>query len=95
MKRRNWTTEEKLAVVLEGLNQRRSVAEICREHEISQTIYYRWRDRFLEGARNGLENGSADEKAHRAEIERLEKIIGKQAIEMDMLKKTQTMFKGR
>lgn len=95
MKRRNWTTEEKLAVVLEGLNQRRSVAEICREHEISQTIYYRWRDKFLEGARNGLENGSADEKAHRAEIERLQKIIGKQTIQIEILKKTEELLKGR
>ena len=54
MKRSNWTTEEKLAVVLEGLNGRKSVSEICREHQISQTLYYRWRDKFLEGARSGL-----------------------------------------
>jgi transposase-like protein len=95
MRRRNWSTEEKQAIVLEGLRGMRSVAEICREHQISQTLYYRWRDKFLEGARNGLENGSADEKAHRAEIERLQKIIGKQTIEIDILKKTQSMFKGR
>jgi len=95
MKRRNWTTEEKLAVVLEGLNQRKSVAEICREHEISQTLYYRWRDRFLEGARKGLENGGPDEKAYRSEIERLEKLIGKQAIQIEILKKTESLLKGR
>jgi transposase-like protein len=95
MRRRNWSTEEKQTIVLEGLRGMRSVAEICREHQISQTLYYRWRDKFLEGARNGLENGSADEKTHRAEIERLQKIIGKQTIEIEILKKTQSMFKGR
>ncbi len=36
MKKRNWVVEEKLAIVLEGLKEKRSVAEICREHQISQ-----------------------------------------------------------
>jgi hypothetical protein len=29
---------------MEGLKEKRSVADICREHTISQTLYYRWRD---------------------------------------------------
>jgi len=53
MKQRKWTVEEKLAIVLEGLKEKRSVAEICREHKISQTLYYRWRDRFLESGKKG------------------------------------------
>jgi len=48
MKQRKWTAEEKLAIVLEGLKEKRSVVDICREHKISQTLYYRWRDKFLE-----------------------------------------------
>ncbi len=48
MKLRKWSSEEKMAIVLEGLKGEKSVAEICREHQISQTLYYRWRDRFLE-----------------------------------------------
>ena len=48
MKQRKWTAEEKLAIVMESLKEKRSVADICREHKISQTLYYRWRDRFLE-----------------------------------------------
>ena len=95
MKRSNWTTEEKLSVVLEGLNGSKSVSEICREHGISQTLYYRWRDKFLEGARSGLENGSSDDKAHRSEVERLQKLIGKQAIQLEILKKTEELVKGR
>ncbi len=41
MKARKWTAEEKMAIVLEDLKEKRSVAEICREHKISQTLYYR------------------------------------------------------
>jgi len=35
MRKRRWTAEEKLEIVLEGLKERKSVAEICREHQIS------------------------------------------------------------
>jgi len=95
MKRRNFSVEEKLAIVLEGLRERRSVAEICREHQISQALYYRWRDKFLEGGRKGLENGGVEENGYRAEIERLQKIIGKQAIQIEILKKTEDLFRTR
>jgi len=60
MKQRKRTGEEKLAIVLEGLKGRRSVADICREHKISQTLYYRWRDKFLEGGKKALVNGAGD-----------------------------------
>ncbi|WP_268766434.1 transposase [Kosmotoga arenicorallina] len=51
------STEEKMAIILEGLRREKNVSQICREHGISQAQYYKWRDRFLEGAKEGLENG--------------------------------------
>jgi len=92
MKKRNWSVEEKLAIVLEGLKEKRPVAEICRQHRISQTLYYRWRDKFLEGGKKGLVNGAGDDNAYKAEIEKLQKIIGKQAIQIEILKKTAELF---
>ena len=92
MKKRNWSVEEKLAIVLEGLKEKRSVAEICRQHRISQTLYYRWRDKFLEGGKKGLINGAGDDNAYKAEIEKLQKIIGKQTIQIEILKKTAELF---
>ena len=84
MKLRKWSSEEKMAIVLEGLKGEKSIAEICREHQISQTLYYRWRDRFLEAGQKGLSNGGGeDEKASQAQIEELEKIIGRQTIAID------------
>jgi len=92
MKPRKWTVEEKLEIVLEGLKEKKPIAEICREHQISQTLYYRWRDKFLEGGKRALVNGALDENAHKAEIDRLQKIIGKQAIQIEILKKTEDLF---
>lgn len=95
MKQRRWTAEEKVAIVMEGLKEKRSVADICREHKISQTLYYRWRDKFLEGGKKGLVNGAGDDNIYKAEIEKLQKIIGKQAIQIEILKKTEELFGTR
>ena len=40
----------------------KSVAKICREHQISQNRYYRWRDKFLEGGKNALTFGAPSKK---------------------------------
>lgn len=95
MKTRKWTPEEKLAIVMEGLKGVKSVSEICREHQISQTLYYRWRDKFLEGGKKALTNRDSDSNAYKAEIERLQKIIGKQAVVIEVLKKTEDLFGTR
>ena len=84
--------EEKLAIVLEGIKEKRSVSDVCREHQISQTLYYRWRDKFLEAGKKGLINGAGDDNVYRVEIEKLQKIIGKQAIQIEILKKTEGLF---
>ena len=91
MKQRKWTTEEKLAILMEGFRGQRSVVEICREHQISQSQYYKWRDKFLEGGKRALSNGVSDENIYKAEIEKLQKIIGKQAIQIEILKKTEEL----
>ncbi|QKI82584.1 transposase [Kroppenstedtia eburnea] len=40
--------------MLEGLKQNRSISEVCRDHQISQALYYQWRDAFLDGVKAGL-----------------------------------------
>ena len=95
MKLRKWGADEKLAIVMEGLKEKRSVTDICRGHKISQTLYYRWRDKFLEAGKRGLVNGVSDDNAYKAEIERLQKIIGKQGIQIEILKKTEELFGKR
>ena len=50
-KYRSFSPYQKLAVVLAGLRGERSVKEICRQHEISETLYYGWCDQLLEAAK--------------------------------------------
>ena len=92
MSYRKWTPIQKMAIILEGLKSQSTVAEICRNHGISQTQYYKWRDHFLEGAKQHLSgkantNGSPD----KAKITELERIIGRQTISIEILKKIQNL----
>jgi len=92
MSYRKWTPAQKMAVVLEGLKSQSTVAEICRQHGISQTQYYKWRDLFFEGAKQRLSgkangNGSPD----KAKIKELERIIGRQTVTIEILKKIQDL----
>jgi transposase len=89
MKRRKIDAETKMAAVLEGLRGESSIADICRKYQISESLYYRWRDKFLEAGSRALvvRNGADPEYAAKAKISELERIIGKQAVQIEILKK--------
>ena len=46
MKRKKWKSKEKLEIVLEGLKNQCSVAELCNRYGIKQSMYYKWRDQL-------------------------------------------------
>ena len=51
---RSWTAKQNVEIVLAGMRGDRAVKEVCREHEISETLYYAWREKLLEGGREAL-----------------------------------------
>ena len=51
--RRQFSAEEKIRIVLEGLRGEESIAELCRREGIVQNLYYRWSKDFLEAERSG------------------------------------------
>lgn len=81
--------EEKLSIILEGLKGESTVSEICTKYGVSQAWYYKLRDKFLEGGKKALtQNGfSGTNKLEKAKIEELEKVIGRQTVEIQILKK--------
>jgi transposase-like protein len=83
MKRRTWDANTKAMVVLEGLKGK-SVAEICNEHQISQSLYYQWRDQFLAHAAKPFEVQHHTKKEARLEREnaRLKKLVGELLLEL-------------
>jgi transposase len=45
-------------MVLAGLRNETSVAELCRQYGVSDVMYYKWKKAFLEGGLNGLKGNS-------------------------------------
>jgi len=83
------TAEEKLAIVLEGLKGVSTVSDLCRKYGLSQAVYYKWRDKFLEGGKKGLMNSGQLSLVNpdKSKLEEYEKVIGRQTIEIQILKK--------
>ena len=67
-KYRSWTAQQKIEIVLAGLRGDRTVKEVCREHEIAETLYYGWRDKLLERGREAL--AGKDERNGEKELRR-------------------------
>lgn len=83
MKRRDWDGKSKARIVLEGI-QGRSVASICSEYQISQSMYYRWRDTFLANAAQAFETTAVNRREERllSENQKLKQAVGELTLEL-------------
>jgi transposase len=86
-KYRTWTVQQKLQIVLAGLRGDRSVAEVCREHQISENLFYTWREKLLEGGSERL--SGKEERTELAELRKrvreLERALGRKTYELEIL----------
>lgn len=90
--RRTFTAQQRLEIVLEGLRDGSSVSEVCRRHQLSPTVYYRWRDQLFAHADRLFSKtdpgvGERD-AAHEQEVTRLQAVIAELTAENLALKKT-------
>jgi transposase len=83
---RSWTAEQKLEIVLAGLRGDRSVREVCRAHEISDTLFSAWRDKLLEGGREALagKEERSGERELRRKVRALERALGRKTYELEI-----------
>jgi putative transposase len=84
MKKRKWTAQQKLQIVLEGMSGKVPLGELCTRHQISQTQYYQWRDRLMKDGAKVFERGGPDQEAERLnrEVHKLKAIIGDLTVEL-------------
>lgn len=87
--KKKWSDEQKLKVVLDALSGQYSQAEIARNHQVHPSQVKTWTDIFIERAPRVFSMSGLSEKDNpHKRIEELEKIIGKQTVELMVLKKT-------
>ena len=48
-RRRRYTPEEKVAIIRKHLLDGVGVSDLCDEHQLNPTVYYRWQKEFFEG----------------------------------------------
>ena len=84
MKRRKWSSEQKLKIVLEGLSGQIEIGKLCNKYQISQALYYRWRDQLLSHGHQAFETKNITKKEEHLEDENryLKQIIGDLTIEL-------------
>jgi transposase len=91
--RRSFTPQFKAEVVLELLTGRQSAAQLCREHQLSPNLLTVWKQTYLERLPVIFQ---AEEQRGREQtrIAELEQIIGRQTIELEILKKAHRLMNG-
>jgi transposase len=91
-RRKQWSSAEKLRLVLAGMQADTNVSELCRREGITAAQYYQWRDRLLNSAGVVFDRKSnsqpAEETAAEAELRRLKDVIAEITAENLELKKT-------
>jgi len=92
--RRTFTPQFKADVVLELLSGQKSAAELCRQHQLSPNLLALWKNTFLDRLDLVFQ---ADEQrsAEQARIAELEQLAGRQALELEILKKAHRLLPGR
>jgi transposase len=83
---RKFTSQQKAELVLASVRGQKSIAELCREHDISETLLRRWREQFLAAGAERLsgkaERTEADEL--RRQVSRLERALGRKTLEVEV-----------
>ena len=93
---KQYSAEEKIRIVLEGLRGEDSITELCRREGIAQNLYYRWSKDFLEAGKKRLAGDTAraatsDEvKDLRREATALKEVVADLTLENRLLKKSVT-----
>ncbi len=83
---RKFTAQQKTEIVLASLRGPKTMTELCREHDIADSLLRNWREQFLAAGAERLsgktERTEADEL--RRQIGRLERALGRKTLEVEV-----------
>ena len=91
--RKQYSAEEKIRIVLDGLRGEYSIAELCRREVIAESLYYSWSKEFLEAGKRRLAEdtersaSTGEVKELRREVRDMKELVADLALENRVLKK--------
>jgi transposase len=92
--RKDYSAEDKIRIVLDGLRGEHSIAELCPREAIAERLYYSWSKEFFEAGKrrpagDTVRAATSDEvKELRGESSALKEVVAEQALELRLLKKS-------
>ena len=92
--RKQYSAEEKIRIVLQGLRGEDSIAALCRREGIAESLYYSWSKEFLEAGKKRLAGDTARQantgevKELRREMRDMKELVADLALENRLLKKS-------
>ena len=90
--RKQYSSEEKIRIVLDGLRGEFSIAELCRREGIAESLYDSWSKEFLEAGKRRLAGDTARAATSsevtdlRREARQLKEVVAEQALDLRLLK---------
>jgi transposase len=91
--RRSFSAEFKAQVVLDLLTGAASAAEVCRKHNVKPQLLNHWKAAVLEHLHT-LFDDDGQRSQEQARIAELEQLVGRQAYELEILKKASRLLAG-
>ncbi len=92
--RKQYSAEEKIRVVLDGLRGEDSIAALCRREGIAESLYYSWSKEFLEAGKKRLAGDTARQatsgevKDLKREMRDMKELVAELSLENRLLKKS-------
>ena len=91
--RRSFPAEFKAQIVLQLLSGEASQAELCRKHGIKPNLIANWKAAVLDRLHTVFQADGVHD-ADRLRIAELEQLLGRQAYELEILKKASRLLSG-
>lgn len=82
MQKNQFSDEQIVAILQQAEKGEKTVAEVCRQHNVSENSFYRWRTRF--GGMNTSE--AARVRELEKENARLKRLLAERDLEVDIIK---------
>jgi transposase len=79
--------------VLQLLSGEKSMAELCREYQLTSQVIGNWKQQFLAAAPQVFEKGGTDND-DQARIAELERMVGRLTMELEIAKKASNLLDG-
>jgi transposase len=98
--RRQFTVEQRIALLDEADKPGQSIAIVARKHGVSPSVMFRWRHLREQGALTGLKANeelvpASEMKAARVKIRELQRLLGKKTEENEILQEALEIARDR